>query len=442
MFRLVYKSIAITAVLAAFQATFGACKKFQSLKSTSSLRTAQEEVWGMKDYSVACFEELGELPEEIRCDDASEIKMTADGKDIAEALVAAASSSGKSTVQCDNPIMSVRDKVLGGCIPGTAVKRITKGEVDFTFICRRRNTNLHTARADVGGQSTKLYDTVAFIGHNRSTNRACFVERTNDVPVSVPGQSEPYLAAAGNKGTDYVPPLLAAGDERLEAAAKQWEPMSIDCTTCHSTQPYVISPAISALTQASDSGRLEQVVKVLPRLKRDNESGALMEAPYTLVAEANLREYIPTKKYVTEPHPSYGHDTVPDRLKILGKPRVLDTTEARACAKCHDIGGRDYLRVLVPQISGRFPESLVGDASSWDSFSQYAGRRMGSPYIDGEPRALAQNGHHDDKVWRSVLGPKNDSAEARARLLDSLVACGVNANAAGCTWTPEDSVPR
>lgn len=429
---------------------FAACKdRAFNAGNSGKVRTAGEMTesdWGMREYAVACHDALGPLPETINCSEATEVPMTLQGAPHVDALVAAGEGKG-GEARCDDPIMSVRDPALGGCIPGTRVRRISTETTDFVFICRRRNTFLYDKQASQGGAPTKLYDTVAFIGHNRVTNKACFIERTNAVEVPRKEGGAPYLAAAGDMHADYVTPLVPAGDGRLAAIAKQWEPMSIDCTTCHSSRPFVASPAVSRLKQSGEGGRNEGILPRLAKATGTGEGGST-PAPYTLVEEENLRRYIPTKGYITEPHRSYGVKVVPEKLKVLGKPRTLVSEEAVACAKCHDIGGRDYLRVLVPQISGVFPEALAGNADSWASFVQYAGKRAdakeaaGAADLAGAPRAIALPGHHDEAIWRAVFkaNPERNTPAGRKALLEGLVACGLDPHASGCKWVPTDAV--
>ncbi|NBW80275.1 hypothetical protein EBR21_00840 [bacterium] len=438
----VFRNCALVILLLLSSAQTTSCNLRTFNKSRGS---SQSLLWGMKEYSVACFQELGALPQEVNCDDASEVPMTLKGESIEQKIFDLSKTNSKDKVQCDNPIMSVRDKLLGGCIPGTRLRRMSSATSDFVFICRRRNTFLEGKTAEKGGVSTRLFDTVAFIGHNRETNKVCFVERSNKVEVKSgePGQPS-YLAAAGKMGSEYVPPLVAVNDPRLEKVANQWEPMSVDCTTCHSTKPFVYSPAVSRLKQTSQKGSAAATEAVLPRITRLQRSreGQLNGAPYTLVAEEFLREYIPSKGYITELHPSYGVAVVPEKLKVLGKPRILNTPEAIACGKCHDIGGRDYLRLLVPQISGYFPQALLTHPDSWASFSQYAGRRVGADYVEGQPRVLTIEAHHDETTWKAIFAtsPGQNTPQARIALLDALIRCGVDAKAASCNWVPKESV--
>ena len=401
--------------------------------------------WGMKEYSAACFQELGQLPEEIDCEKATEVPITLNDKALDSKIFASATTESSEKIQCDNPIMSVRDETLGGCIPGTRIRRMSTATTDFVFICRRRNTFLEGKTSEQGGGNTRLYDAVAFIGHNRESNKVCFIERSNKVEVKNSESGKTYLAAAGRMNKDYIPPLLAPSDSRLQNVASQWEPMSIDCTTCHSTKPFAHSPAVSRLKQTFKKDNADSLELILPRSTRLSRSrdGTLSATPYTLVAEEFLRNYIPSKGYITELHPSYSVAVVPDKLKVLVKPRVLDNPESAACGKCHDIGGRDYLRLLVPQLTGYFPELLVKNKDSWASFSQYAGRRADAEFIEGSARVHKVRGHHDDAIWKAVFAgtPERNTADGRKTLLDSLARCGVEPNSTGCIWAPADSVP-
>ncbi|NBO38595.1 hypothetical protein EBU99_08430 [bacterium] len=415
-------------------------------RNFNSRGTSNSSDWGMREYSVACFQELGQLPEDVDCDKAVEVPMTLNGASFEEKIFAAAKSKSNEKIKCDNPIMSVRDEALGGCIPGTRVRRMSTATTDFVFICRRRNTFLEGKTVEKGGGPTRLYDTVAFIGHNRESNKACFVERSNTVEVQNSETGKTYLAAAGRMNGEYISPLLAADDKRLQQVASQWEPMSIDCTTCHSTKPFVYSPAVSRLKQAAKKDNTEIYELVLPKPTRvlRSREGKLSGAPYTLVAEEFLRNYIPSKGYITELHPGYGVAVVPEKLKPLAKPRLLDNSEGTVCGKCHDIGGRDYLGLLVPQITGYFPEALLKNKDAWASFSQYAGRRADAEFLDGSARVSSVKGHHDETIWKAVFAgsPERNTPDGRKALLDALVRCGVEAKSGGCNWAPLGAVPE
>lgn len=422
----------------------GGCTKRQFNTSSGTRSTTPDAGgdWGMRDYASACFDALGGLPdgEDLDCGRASEILITKNGIDQTQTLLNLPADAAQ--VQCDEPIMSVRNAQLGGCVPGNRIRRFQRGDVDFVYICRRRDTRLHGKKVTIGGRESELYDAIALIGHNRTLNTACFIERTNTVEVEVEnkdGSKEKLMAAAGSLGADFVPPLVPKGSPDLAKIEQHWGPLSIDCTSCHSTKAFVRSPAVVRTKGVVSAGGPAE--SALPKMSKLQDKAM----PYRLVDEANVRKALLKSPYVKAPHPTYGRAMTEEDFQGIGKPRVLTGTLVKACVTCHDVGGRDYINTLIPQATGYFPTVLANDAHAKDSFFQYVGGRIDNASLatvfasNSTTENIFAESFHDPKFFKAHFGAVPTQEQLKA-LLDPILACGQDPLAPDCEWDPIDAL--
>jgi hypothetical protein len=422
------KSVAFTICLFSVTALSCVPRKFNQ---SSGTRSDGEQGFTFKKYASMCKAELGDAPQ-FDCEKMWPIPSTRNGIDVHWEVVTSPHRSSDDKTKCDaTSATAVGDYDKAGCLPGQTYQYVTTDhraadgssqKVDWVAICRRFDPEI--GPGDASKAEGKWYN-LGIFGTNRITGATCVGEAG--------GKS---IMKAGEYKRDVRiingAPLAADGSIlRMTDDDGKYFTFGENCSDCHNSQPVLRSPFLS---QLKDKGN-----NPYPPIRAG--------LPYWLVAADQLKAHY--KKNFPKGYPgaqaSGGYSTphfepwTPIRLK---------GEAVSACTTCHDIGGRDQCRLLLPQA---FDLQLVDGVNSltpyeWPDKPEYykiryqvgaakdsrSEKYFSAPKTDLE-REWPDSGWHN-KLIRAAVERQGKSAPDYRKSLNKVVECCKNPDAAGCEW--------
>ncbi|WP_157595784.1 hypothetical protein [Plesiocystis pacifica] len=328
-------------------------------------------------YFEYCNEAVGEFPvDEFSCEDAQLMPVTGlenHGDSLVRGDAGSVPHSLDGIASCDRPSLIYRDMHNIGCSEGSRIKRISKGDADWVYVCRKANEFF---------SDEHLYSEIGLIGHNRETGATCFYAGRAAVKFKVEGEQPGKDGPVTVKGE--LSALLGKGMHAPNDAAgvRNWAiPDYGGCARCHSHGPWLNFPFVDGKNDYSELKYVfddeeemhmpEQRYGERQCSKSGGEAGSsLPEAPGyheddcepvvperhpgMLYAPVNPASALASQASGLEPKLSDDEKKRyewPEARRL--KPEVKD---AGVCTTCHHIGNETY--------SERYPRALFSSEPS------------------------------------------------------------------------------
>jgi len=304
-----------------------------SLKSSKKIQAKYE----LSHYVQECQEALGPIPQ-IKCLEGQIIPIT-DINDI-EITPSRYDNLAKSKdVVCKKPIMvqSRQDALFSrknvSCLPGTRVgvhKERGQFNTDWAWTCRR-----YFNRSKI----SPYYDDINMIGYNIDSGKTCFF--VSQINKKKPTINKDY----GHHGAK-IPALTDFKTHKFWKSPFQMDQASVlfggtkDCIECHSSDPFVHSPAIHQL-------RDEEGKVLIPRYSS-------MKKPYQIVGSRYFNEWNKRIKHLKYVYPINEFNREVKKLEAADDIDELkvDLNVISDCLDCHKMGNFRYCSEFVGQAMG------------------------------------------------------------------------------------------
>ena len=168
-------------------------------------------------YSCRCKDALGFLPKpaDMRCSESEEIVID-DARD----------------GHCSNPALLVGGS--RGCLPGSRLGQLTRGNTHFKWICRRKQ--LHEGWRDP--RTDVNYDDFGIIGHNTANGATCFWDDRDAEDGTMHDREHlPEIDLTANTNEEAVAKAKAFSDVLF---------VGTSCTGCHDADPFIYTPFLKS----------------------------------------------------------------------------------------------------------------------------------------------------------------------------------------------------
>ena len=150
----------------------------------------------------------------------------------------------------------MRQALTGGqrlyCGPGSRLKRVVNGNVEWLFLCRKSTTDLEVHADPYWLPSNRAFSVLGTIGYNEVSGEIVFIDGRKDQASF--DWSTPFIPPGGHSYIDQ--------DGRARAEALYDPTFQVPCYACHDNKsPYVVDPHAAQARSDTSTARTTRARK-------------------------------------------------------------------------------------------------------------------------------------------------------------------------------------